>query len=62
VEVERLEDTQPLMAEIQELLADKFRVRHMTLQFETRLMAGGHSHRFVHEHEADEHHGHSHDS
>jgi Co/Zn/Cd efflux system component len=60
VEVERLEDTQPLMAAIQEVLADKFRVRHMTVQFETRVMAGEHSHRFVHEHEAGEHHGHSH--
>ena len=60
VEVERLEDTQPLMAEIEQVLAGKFRVRHMTVHFETRLMAGEHSHRFVHEHEADEHHGHDH--
>jgi cobalt-zinc-cadmium efflux system protein len=60
VAVERLEDTQPLMAAIEEVLADKFRVRHMTVHFETKVMAGEHSHRFVHEHEADEHHGHSH--
>jgi len=60
VEVERLEDTQPLLAGIEELLADQFKVRHVTVHFETRGMAGGHSHRFVHEHEADEHHGHNH--
>ena len=60
VEVERLEDTQPLMAQIQQVLADKFRVRHMTIHFETKVMAGAHSHRFIHEHETDEHHGHNH--
>jgi cobalt-zinc-cadmium efflux system protein len=60
VEVERLEDTEPLLAAIQKLLADRFRVRHVTVHFETRGMAGGHSHRFVHENDADEHHGHSH--
>jgi cobalt-zinc-cadmium efflux system protein len=60
VEVERLEDTQPLLAAIQRVLADKFRVRHVTVHFETKVMAGEHSHRFVHEHEADEHHGHGH--
>jgi cobalt-zinc-cadmium efflux system protein len=61
VEVERLEDTQPLMAAIEQVLTDKFRVRHMTIHFETKVMAGEHSHRFVHEHEADEHHGHNHE-
>ena len=60
VEVERLEDTPPLMAEIEQLLAEKFRVRHVTVHFETRHMAGGHSHRFVHEHEAGDPHGHAH--
>lgn len=60
VDVERLEDTQPLLAAIEDLMADQFRVRHMTVHFETRMMAGNHSHRFVHEHEADEHHGHEH--
>jgi cobalt-zinc-cadmium efflux system protein len=60
VDVERLEDTQPLLAAIQRVLADKFRVRHVTVHFETKGMAGEHSHRFVHEHETDEHHGHGH--
>jgi len=60
VEVERLEDTEPLMVAIERVLADKFHVRHVTVHFETRLMAGSHSHRFVHEHDADEHHGHDH--
>jgi cobalt-zinc-cadmium efflux system protein len=60
VGVERLEDTQPVEAAIERVLTERFRVRHLTVHFETRLMAGEHSHRFVHEHEADEHHGHSH--
>jgi len=60
VTVERLEDTQPVLAAIQEVLADRFRVRHVTVHFETAGMAGSHSHRFVHEHEADPHHGHDH--
>jgi cobalt-zinc-cadmium efflux system protein len=60
VDVERLEDTQPLLSAIEEVLADRFRVRHVTVHFETRDMAGGHSHRFVHEHDADDHHGHGH--
>ena len=60
VDVERLADTGPLLAAIEELLADRFQVRHITVHFETRSMAGGHHHRFVHQHEADEHHGHTH--
>ena len=60
VGVERLEETQPLMAAIERVLAEKFRVRHMTVRFETRLLAGEHSHRFVHENETDEHHAHGH--
>ncbi|MDR3670292.1 MAG: cation diffusion facilitator family transporter [Holophaga sp.] len=60
VAVERLEDTQPVELAIERVLTEKFRVRHLTVHFETRLMAGEHSHRFVHEHEADDHHGHSH--
>ena len=60
VEVELLSDTGPLLAAIEEVLADHFQVRHVTVHFETRSMAGGHHHRFVHQHEADEHHGHSH--
>jgi cobalt-zinc-cadmium efflux system protein len=60
VDVELLSATGPLLASIEEVLADHFRVRHVTVHFETRSMAGGHHHRFVHQHEADEHHGHSH--
>ena len=60
VDVERLADTQPLEAAIEEVLADQFHVRHMTMHFETKGMAGAHSHRFVHEHEADPHEGHDH--
>jgi cobalt-zinc-cadmium efflux system protein len=60
VDVERLADTGPVLAAIEELLADRFRVRHVTVHFETRAMAGGHDHRFNHQHETDEHQGHSH--
>ena len=60
VDVELLSDTGPLLAAIEETLADHFHVRHVTVHFETRSMAGAHHHKFVHKHEADEHHGHSH--
>ena len=60
VEVELLSDTGPLLASIEETLADQFHVRHVTVHFETRSMAGAHHHQFVHKHDADEHHGHSH--
>ena len=60
VEVELLSDTGPILAAIEQVLADHFQVRLVTVHFETRSMAGGHHHRFVHQHEADEHHGHTH--
>ena len=60
VDVELLSDTGLILAQIEELLADHFRVRHVTVHFETRTMAGEHHHLFVHQHEADEHHGHNH--
>jgi cobalt-zinc-cadmium efflux system protein len=61
VNVELLTDTGPLLTAIEEVLADRFQVRHVTVHFETKTMAGEHSHRFAHQHEADEHHGHSHE-
>ena len=63
VNVERLADTTPLLAAIEHTLADAFRVRHVTVHFETAAMAGEHHHQFVHKHEVDEghaHHGHDH--
>jgi cobalt-zinc-cadmium efflux system protein len=63
VDVERLADTAPLLESIEHTLADAFHVRHVTVHFETKAMAGEHHHRFVHRHEADgphDHHGHSH--
>jgi cobalt-zinc-cadmium efflux system protein len=69
VDVERLADTAPLLASIERTLADAFRVRHVTVHFETAAMAGEHHHLFVHKHEVDEghahhdhhdHHGHAH--
>ena len=61
VRLERLEDTQPVQAKIEHLLAERFKVRHVTLHFETQGMAGTHDHRFVHEHDAFPDHGHGHD-
>ena len=60
VDVELLADTGPILAAIEQVLADTFQVRHVTVHFETRTMAGEHHHRFVHQHEAEEHHGHNH--
>jgi cobalt-zinc-cadmium efflux system protein len=60
VDVELLADTGPILAAIEQVLADNFQVRHVTVHFETRTMAGEHHHRFVHQHEAEEHHGHNH--
>ena len=40
VDVERLADTAPLLAAIEHVLADAFRVRHVTVHFETAAMAG----------------------
>lgn len=59
VRVERLADTAPLLAAIEQLLAERFRVRHVTVHFETEAMAEAHHHQFRHRHEAGlEHHHH----
>ncbi len=60
VEAERLEDTEAHQHRIEQLLSERFGVRHLTLHFETRAMAERHQHRFVHEHEP-EGHDHHHD-
>jgi cobalt-zinc-cadmium efflux system protein len=64
VSVERLDETPPILAEIQCLMAEVYQVRHITVHFETADMARGHSHRFNHQHEVetseDGHHGHGH--
>lgn len=58
VDVERLADTAPLLVSIEHVLADAFRVRHVTVHFETAAMAGTHHHRFEHKHEAPDPHAH----
>jgi len=58
VVADRLEETEAHQQRIEQLLAQRFGVRHLTLQFETPAMAERHLHRFVHEHEAE---GHPHD-
>ena len=58
VDAERLEETESHQQRIEQLLAERFGVRHLTLHFETRAMAERHQHRFVHEHEAEGHEHH----
>lgn len=60
VSVERLEETEPILHDLEHLLEDRFGVRHLTLHFETAAMAGRHHHRFIHRHEARSHDHHSH--
>ncbi len=60
VDAERLEDTEPHQHRIEQLLAERYGVRHLTLHFETQAMAERHQHRFVHEHEAEGHEHHDH--
>ena len=58
VDAERLADTEAHHQRIEQLLATRYGVRHLTLHFETRAMADRHHHRFLHQHdqEASEHH------
>ena len=58
VDAERLADTEAHHQRIEQLLASRYGVRHLTLHFETRAMADRHHHRFLHQHdqEASEHH------
>jgi len=58
VDAERLEETESHQQRIEQLLSERFGVRHLTLHFETRAMAERHQHRFVHEHEAEGHEHH----
>jgi cobalt-zinc-cadmium efflux system protein len=63
VDSERLEDTEAHQHRIEQLLSERFGVRHVTLHFETPVMAERHQHRFMHEHEeeAECHNHHDHD-
>lgn len=56
VEAERLDETPRYLAAIETVLWQEFEVRHLTVHFETAAMAAGHHHRFLHAHEAEEHH------
>lgn len=56
VSAERLDETPRLLEAIEAALADEFGVRHLTVHFETPAMAEAHHHRFLHAHEAEEHH------
>ncbi len=55
IEAERLADTEAHQQRIEHLLAERFGVRHLTLHFETLAMAERHHHRFIHQHDADQH-------
>lgn len=48
----RLDETEPYLEDIEHLLSERYGVRHLTLHFETGLMAERHHHRFIHQHEA----------
>ncbi len=52
VEAERLDETEHYLEDIEHLLADRYDVRHLTVHFETPVMAQRHHHRFIHQHEA----------
>ena len=56
VAAERLDETGQYLAAIEAMLGQEFEVRHLTVHFETAAMAQGHHHRFLHAHEAEEHH------
>ena len=60
VAVERLDETEPILHELEHALEDRFGVRHLTLHFETAAMSGKHHHRFIHQHEARAHDHHAH--
>ena len=51
VDAERLADTEAHHQRIEQLLASRYGVRHLTLHFETRAMADRHHHRFLHQHD-----------
>ncbi len=51
VEAERLADTEAHHQRIEQLLATRYGVRHLTLHFETPAMADQHHHRFLHQHD-----------
>ncbi|MBK8727365.1 MAG: cation transporter [Holophagaceae bacterium] len=52
VEAERLQETEPFLEDIEQVLGEGYGVRHLTLHFETGAMAARHHHRFIHRHEA----------
>lgn len=56
VDAERLDETPRYLGAIEAVLKREFDVRHLTVHFETPAMAEGHHHRFLHAHEAEEHH------
>lgn len=51
VEAERLDETEAYLEDIDQLLWERYGVRHLTVHFETPCMAGRHHHRFIHQHE-----------
>jgi len=62
VEAERLEETEVHQHRIEQLLSERFGVRHVTLHFETPAMSEGHPHRFVHEHDPEDQNRHDHNA
>lgn len=52
VEAERLDETEQHLEEIERVLSERYGVRHLTVHFETSVMASRHHHKFIHQHEA----------
>lgn len=50
IDAKTLEETEPFLEDIEELLCGKYGVRHLTIQFETLGMSKAHHHEFIHAH------------
>ncbi len=52
IEAERLEETEAYLEDIEHLLWEKYKVRHLTIHFENQTMADRHHHLFIHNHDS----------
>ncbi len=52
VRADRLDETEAYLEDIEYLLWAKYKVRHLTVHFETQIMADRHHHLFIHDHDS----------
>ena len=52
IQAERLEETEAYLEDIEQLLWEKYKVRHLTIHFENQAMADRHHHLFIHNHDS----------